>query len=114
MNERNDFIKDRGVIVPIDYNDIISVDVDAYLCTVYFEKGDTMYLVRSLNEMLALLPADSFAQITRNIIVNVNRITKFEGAKLLLSSGKEYLVSRRRMGPLKQTLVPKVSLPLSA
>jgi DNA-binding LytR/AlgR family response regulator len=107
MNERQNFYEHNGIIRPIDYSNIKSIVVDAYLSTVYREKGSAVSFVKSLDEMLAFLPACFFAQISRDTIININRIKEFDGAKVLLTTGEEYPVSRGRKKKFKATLMER-------
>jgi DNA-binding LytR/AlgR family response regulator len=98
-------IKDRGVIFPVDTKNIIAIEVDVYQCTFYLENDEKLHPVQSLTETLSLLPADSFVQIRRDTIINLNKIKKYRDNKVFLTSGLEYPIPYRKRKMVKDLLL---------
>jgi DNA-binding LytR/AlgR family response regulator len=98
-------IKDRGIIRPINLNDIIVVEVDIYQCVFYLENGEKLHLVQSLKETLSLLPSESFMQIRRDTIINLNKIVMFKDNKVYLKSKHEYCIPFRKRKMIKDMLL---------
>lgn len=64
--------------------------------TLVYHKDDVITLRKSLNELEAMLPPPFFFRIHRKYIVNLTYVREFDEARLTLSCGQTFPVSRRR------------------
>lgn len=64
------------------------------------------HLIRkSLKEQLEELPKDSFIQVHRSYIVNLNEVTGFNGDKVIMKDGSRIPVSRSKRESFKQQMM---------
>jgi DNA-binding LytR/AlgR family response regulator len=95
-------------VVLLAFNDIVAIEVFGDQLTIHSQTKD--YTVRGqLKTMLAKLDNNNFIQISRNSILNLDKITtlaaEFSGNMTArMANGLKLTVSRKYLGDLKQRL----------
>ena len=94
-------IKTRQTVIPIAWKNIIYIEVQNKICTVYTKKG-TYQTYATLDSIYENLNDDCFMKPQRSYIVNMNYIDSFYFGRLELRNGKEVILSRSQRTQLKQ------------
>lgn len=95
------FIRNSDTIKRINTDHVICIMVEGD-CITIFETGNKKFIVsKSLREIAVLLP-ENFHRISRNMIVNTDRIAEVnvKSRTVLLDEGKKLIVSTRNMKTL--------------
>lgn len=99
------FVKKKDEIKKVQITDIYYIEADGRYCRIYTQQE--MFLVRrSLKELLAKLPQDSFMQCHRSYAVNLKKIKSINVADdLIILEERSVPISRRE----KDKLIEKIN-----
>ncbi|MDO5785523.1 MAG: LytTR family DNA-binding domain-containing protein [Eubacteriales bacterium] len=94
-------IKSRQSVIPVPLKNIIYIEVQNKVCTIYTEKS-SYQTYASLDSIYEALDDRCFMKPQRSYIVNMNYIEAFYFNQLKLRGGKEIILSRSQRTQLKQ------------
>lgn len=87
------------ISIPVD--NIIYIEVFNKICLIHTEKNE-FQTYSSLDTIFELLDSDTFMRAQRSFIVNMNFIDSFYFDHIILSNGKDIVLSRNNRGELKK------------
>lgn len=94
-------VKTGTTIVPVPQKNIIYIEVQNKICSIYTEKG-VYQTYASLDSIYENLNGRYFLKPQRSFIVNMGNIDTYHFDRLILSNGKEIALSRNSRQQLKQ------------
>ena len=81
------FVKCNGKLTRVDYHDLLYIEAMANYITLYTTKEKLMVYL-TIKGILEQLPPDSFTQVHKSTIVNMDKISAIEGNMLLIADHK--------------------------
>ncbi len=94
-------IKTNQGLVSLPVHQILYIEVFNKVCLVHTEKN-TFHTYSSLDSLFELLDSHTFMRAQRSYIVNMNDIESFYFDHIVLSNGKEIMLSRNTRSELKK------------
>jgi DNA-binding LytR/AlgR family response regulator len=94
---RNEYLK-------IELNEVKYLEVERDYTTFITDREKDIIVCKSLSKILAIIDSECFVRISRNIVVNSNKIKKVylgKDAKVILQDGTEIIPSFRYKKNLK-------------
>lgn len=83
----------------ISTDDILYLEADRSYCTIHLNDGKKMVVSRSLSDIEAMLPADSFARIHKSYLINLASVRKHlrnDGGYVELMNGTKLSIARNK------------------
>lgn len=98
-------LKNEQEIRVLNLDKLLAVTVQDYLCTFASINANDFVCTKTLSEIEAQLP-DNFIRISRNTIINTNKITSFnkKRRKIILENNLEYDISVRKLDGIFERL----------
>ena len=94
-------IKTNQGLISLPVHQIIYIEVFNKLCSIHTEKN-IFHTYSSLDSLFELLDSHTFMRAQRSYIVNMNDIESFYFDHIVLSNGKEIMLSRNTRSELKK------------
>lgn len=94
-------IKTNQGVVSLPVHQILYIEVFNKVCLVHTKKN-TFHTYSSLDSLFELLDSHTFMRAQRSYIVNMNNIESFYFDHIVLSNGKEIMLSRNTRSELKK------------
>lgn len=85
-NDQFLFIKSEYKIIRIDFNDIKYIEAMRDYIRIYLENQEPVMTLMGLKKLAEHLPAQSFMQVHRSFIVNLNKITTIERNRIVFDN----------------------------
>lgn len=97
------FVKDKGVWVKLNYNDILYAEAADNYSTLFFVNQPEMVITKNLKYFDSIFPEALFLRINRSIIVKISAIDKMD-AKYIYVNEKAFIVSENMKEELRQKI----------
>lgn len=107
-NKRITLSTSDGVLVT-KVKDIVRMEGDGNYTRIFFQKGEPLYISRTLKEFEELLTEYQFERIHKSHLINLNYVNKYyknDGGKVQMTDGTFIIVSSRK----KERLMARLQL----
>lgn len=99
------FIKSKGKLLKIEYNDILYIEAIGDYVKIYLEKAKSIVIMDSLKHLEKTLPNDFFKRIHRSYIVPLSRIRAIEYKKVIIGENVSLPISNSYYNALYDSLI---------
>jgi len=104
INRDSIFVKKGKKMIRLKINDINYIEVESKYCTLFLDNDK--YLVRiALIYLLKSLPLNGYQRISRNIVVNLNKVKEFDFEDMIVLLNKSSLAISQKY---KKELIEKI------
>ncbi|MBQ9157720.1 MAG: response regulator transcription factor [Erysipelotrichaceae bacterium] len=98
-------LKTRFEIIKLPYQDIAYFEVAGNDLFVHLLDGTEYSERKSISSILDLLPKNAFVRVDKNFLINLKHISGISDNKLYLTTGKEFIIPKAKIGYVKSEYV---------